>query len=97
MLPKRGGIHDEEAVGALKALRREMERVASFAPRDEDDGGEREREAGARRGKRPQVPDFGFGVTESATAWSVLMSQSAGPRIEIFRLDAPRERGSGAR
>ena len=73
MPPRRGGVHDAEAVDLLKSLRKGMERVATFAPAGEDE-------------RRTRAPDFGFGVTESATLWNLLSIEALGPRIEIFRL-----------
>lgn len=71
--PRRGGVSDAEAVDALRSLRKGLERVATFAPAGEDD-------------RRSRVPDFGFGVTESSTAWNLLSIEAFGPRIEVFRL-----------
>ena len=73
MPPRRGGVHDAEAVDLLKNLRKGMERVATFAPAGEEE-------------RRARTPDFGFGVTESSTLWNLLSIEAFGPRIEIFRL-----------
>lgn len=73
MPPRRGGVHDAEAVDLLKNLRKGMERVATFAPAGEEE-------------RRTRAPDFGFGVTESSTLWNLLSIEAFGPRIEIFRL-----------
>jgi hypothetical protein len=73
MPPRRGGVHDAEAVDLLKSLRKGMERVATFAPAGEEE-------------RRARTLDFGFGVTESSTLWNLLSIEAFGPRIEIFRL-----------
>ena len=73
MPPRRGGVNDAEAVEALKALRKGLQKVATFAPAGEDE-------------RRARAPDFGFGVTESSTVWNLLSIEAFGPRIEIFEL-----------
>lgn len=71
--PKRGGVNDADAVGALRALRKNLERVALFAPAEDDE-------------KRARTLDFGPRVTEMATVWNLFAIRAFGPRIEIFRL-----------
>lgn len=73
MPPRRGGVNDAEAVESLKALRKSLRKVATFAPAGEDE-------------RRVRAPDFGFGVTESSTVWNLLSIEAFGPRIEIFEL-----------
>ncbi len=73
MPPRRGGMNDAEAVESLKALRKGLQKVATFAPAGEEE-------------RRTRAPDFGFGVTESSTVWNLLTIQVFGPRIEIFEL-----------
>jgi hypothetical protein len=71
--PKRGGVNDADAVGALRALRKNLERVALFAPAEDEE-------------KRVRTLDFGPRVTETSTAWNLFAIRAFGPRIEIFRL-----------
>ena len=71
--PKRGGVNDADAVGALRALRKNLERVALFAPAQDEE-------------KRPRPLDFGPRVTETSTVWNLFSIRAFGPRIEIFRL-----------
>ena len=66
-------MNDAEAVESLKALRKSLRKVATFAPAGEDE-------------RRVRAPDFGFGVTESSTVWNLLSIEAFGPRIEIFEL-----------
>ncbi|MBM3990773.1 MAG: hypothetical protein FJ298_07160 [Planctomycetes bacterium] len=73
MPPRRGGVNDEALVESLKALRKALPRVATFAP-------------GIDEEKRTRAPDFGFGVTESSTLWNLVSIRAFGPRIEIFEL-----------
>ena len=73
MPPRRGGVNDAEAVEALKALRKGLQKVATFSPAGEDE-------------RRTRAPDFGFGVTESSTLWNLISIRAFGPRIEIFEL-----------
>ncbi len=73
MPPRRGGVNDAEAVESLKALRKGLQKVATFAPAGEEE-------------RRTRAPDFGFGVTESSTVWNLLTIRAFGPRIEIFEL-----------
>ncbi|MFM7299330.1 MAG: ArnT family glycosyltransferase [Planctomycetota bacterium] len=73
MPPRRGGVNDAETVESLKALRKGLQKVATFAPAGEDE-------------RRARAPDFGFGVTESSTLWNLLSIRAFGPRIEIFEL-----------
>lgn len=71
--PKRGGVNDADAVEALRALRKNLERVALFTPAEDEE-------------KRARTLDFGPRVTETSTVWNLFAIRAFGPRIEIFRL-----------